>query len=298
MDIKALELFSHLATSLHFGQTAAAMHVSPSTLSRAIQRIEDELGCPLFIRDNRSVSLTESGKKFYLFATEQLTNWHNLKTSLQNKGQLQGRINIFCSVTAAYSHLPALLDKFRRHYPQIEIMLTTGDAANAPQQVLSQQADLSIAAYPEKLSSELHFYHLAEIPLAMIAPTIDCPSRDELQIALKNQRAINWQRLPIILPEHGPVRKRFESWYKKKQLGKANIYAQVAGHEALVSMVALGCGVGCAPTVVIENSPVKDRVSLLTSYEEFEPLELGLCCLKSRLDNPLVAAFIEAITLN
>ncbi|MGB0669046.1 MAG: LysR family transcriptional regulator, partial [Porticoccaceae bacterium] len=47
MDIKALKLFQHLANSLHFGKTATAHHLSPSTLSRSIQRLEEELGSQL-----------------------------------------------------------------------------------------------------------------------------------------------------------------------------------------------------------------------------------------------------------
>ena len=42
MDLRNLELFLHLADSLHFGKSADAMAVSPSTLSRAIQRLEQE----------------------------------------------------------------------------------------------------------------------------------------------------------------------------------------------------------------------------------------------------------------
>ncbi|MEA8500743.1 sigma-70 family RNA polymerase sigma factor, partial [Salmonella enterica subsp. enterica serovar Muenster] len=40
--------FLHLAESRHFGRSARAMHVSPSTLSRQIQRLEEDLGQPLF----------------------------------------------------------------------------------------------------------------------------------------------------------------------------------------------------------------------------------------------------------
>ena len=61
MDLRNLELFLHLADSLHFGKSADAMAVSPSTLSRAIQRLEQETGCVLFERDNRSVRLTPAG---------------------------------------------------------------------------------------------------------------------------------------------------------------------------------------------------------------------------------------------
>ena len=63
MDQKSLAMFSHLSQSLHFGKTAQAHHISPSTLSRAIKRLEDEVGGELLHRDNRTVVLTDVGKK-------------------------------------------------------------------------------------------------------------------------------------------------------------------------------------------------------------------------------------------
>jgi LysR family positive regulator for ilvC len=70
---------------------------------------------------------------------------------------------------------------------------------------------------------------------------------------------------------------------------KPNIYAQVSGHEAIVSMVALGCGVGIAPDVVINNSPVKEKIQRL-KVASIRPFKLGVCCKRAQLDNPLVKA--------
>ena len=61
MDSQALRLFLSLADNLHFGKTSREQHVSPSALSRSIKQLEDELGAPLFLRDNRSVRLTREG---------------------------------------------------------------------------------------------------------------------------------------------------------------------------------------------------------------------------------------------
>lgn len=60
-------------------------------------------------------------------------------------------------------------------------------------------------------------------------------------------------------------------------------------------MVALGCGVGMAPKVVVENSPVKDRVQYLQNVGEIEPFDLGICCLNQSREKTLVKAFFEAI---
>ena len=62
MDIRLLTLFHHLANTLHFGKTAAACYVSPSTLSRAIQRLEET------IRNLATRNLEEAIKKLHLKA--------------------------------------------------------------------------------------------------------------------------------------------------------------------------------------------------------------------------------------
>lgn len=291
MDIKSLKMFNHLAKGLHFGKTAQAYHVNTSTLSRTIQRIEAEVGCNVLHRDSRTVVLTEAGKQLQNYAEQQIEQWHLLKLSLEQKQtSLKGKIHIYCSVTAAYSHLPPLLDKFREQNPLVEIMLTTGDASDAFEQVQGQSVDIAIAAKPESLARIFYFQQVARIPLSVIAPAMSCSVQQQLQ-----ENVLSWSNIPIILPEHGPARKRFEYWYRKKQQGKPNIYATVSGHEALVSMVALGCGVGIVPQVVVENSPVKDRVQYLPNAGEIEPFELGICCLNQNREQPLVKAFFDTL---
>ena len=291
MDIKSLEIFLHLANSLHFSKTAQAKHVSPSTLSRSIQRIEDELGVSLLNRDNRSVVLTEAGLIFKQYALQQLEQWDLLKRSVkQSKSELEGLINLYCSVTAAYSHFPPILERFRLLHPKVEIKLITGDSAAAVDQVLQHQVDFAITAYPEPFPARLHFIQLAEVALSIIAPTVACAT--SLQI---KQSAVDWRNIPFILPEHGAVRRRFDNWYRLFKIGKPVIYAKVAGHEALISMVALGCGVGIAPDVVIENSPVRDRVQRLPVANALQSFKLGICCYKPRANEPLISAFIGCV---
>src|SRR5689334_15453137 len=59
-----LSLFLRLAESLHFARSAKAAHMSPSALTRFIQRLEEELGQPLFQRSRRGVTLTRAGEIF------------------------------------------------------------------------------------------------------------------------------------------------------------------------------------------------------------------------------------------
>src|SRR5262245_23796861 len=119
MDPRSLELFLHLARTLHFGKTSRECHVSPSALSRAIQRIEAELGEKLFARDRRSVELTPAGAVFEAYASETLARYESLRRRFDEGKKLSGSIAIFASVTACQSFLPSMLATFRRSYPKI-----------------------------------------------------------------------------------------------------------------------------------------------------------------------------------
>lgn len=289
MDLRDLKLFLHLAESRHFGRSAKAMHVSPSTLSRQIQRLEETIGQPLFLRDNRTVQLTDAGTQLKAFAQQTLLQYQQLRHALGQHGpSLSGELRLFCSVTAAYSHLPPILDRFRARHPLVEIKLTTGDAADAVNKVQSNEADLGIAGRPEVLPTSVAFTQIGEIPLVLIAPALPCAVRSQVSVDQPD-----WATIPFILPEHGPSRKRIDLWFRRQRITNPLIYATVSGHEAIVSMVALGCGVALIPSVVVDNSPepVRNRISLLDDVSLVEPFELGVCVQKKRLNEPLIEAF-------
>ena len=95
MDIRSLKLYLHLCDSLHFAKTAEQTHVSPSTLSRAMQRLEEEVGCKLLERDNRSVSLTHAGIEFKRFAEQTLSEWAQLKQRIDPQQNVLRSIEYF-----------------------------------------------------------------------------------------------------------------------------------------------------------------------------------------------------------
>ncbi|MEF1189767.1 LysR family transcriptional regulator, partial [Vibrio parahaemolyticus] len=82
MNIKSLQLFIHLCESKSFAKTAAAMHISPSALSRQIQKLEEETNQQLFVRDNRSVELTTQGKKLMPVALKILSEWQQYQNHI------------------------------------------------------------------------------------------------------------------------------------------------------------------------------------------------------------------------
>jgi LysR family positive regulator for ilvC len=287
MDRYTLRLFLHLSESLHFGRTGQECNISPSALSRQIQRLEDEVGHPLFERDNRRVRLTEAGSVFRDYARDVVDKWQAMQAALaHSREELEGEISIYCSVTASLSILPELLGNFKTAYPNVHIRLQTGDAGNAVRKVSAGEVDLAVAALPDRLPGSMEFKILTRVSLAFIAP------KGEWEFSSAIGRRIAWEKIPMILSQRGLARKRVDDWFRQRKI-RPRIYAQVSGNEAILSMVSLGCGVGVVPGLVLENSPVQNRVTHLNVRPEVPPYDVGICVQRRKLKSLLVRAFFE-----
>jgi LysR family positive regulator for ilvC len=287
MDPRSLELYSHLARTLHFGKTSRECAVSPSALSRTIQRIEAELGEKLFARDRRSVELTPAGAAFEAYASETLARYEALKRNFDEGGRLSGTLAIFASVTACQSFLPSVLATFRRSYPEIHIRLETGYAADAFGMLARGAVDVSVAALPPRAPPGLVTRVLLVTPIVLVAPAIECEASRLLQ-----ERVIPWERVPIVLPAQGLLRASAERFFKKRGV-RPLVYGEVPGNEAILSLVSLGCGVGVVPRIVMEQSPLRAAVRPLDA--ELGELRVGVCTERRKLKTAVVKAFWESV---
>lgn len=292
MNREKLKLFIKLAETGNYNRTAEQCHVSASKLSRVIQALEQELKVPLFERDNRHVALTPQGHRLLNFAREQLQQWETFHEGLlADAGELSGSVSIYCSVTASYSFLYDILSEFRRLHPLIQIQLHTGDPAAAIERVSSGQEDLAIAAKPERMPGNLSFRQFASSPLVFIRASEDV----RFETLLETRGQLAWPQIPMIVSERGLARLRFNAWVAAQQFNP-NIYSQVSGNEAIVSMVSLGSGLGLVPKIVVDNSPLQNRVSLFSVQPDIAAYEIGACVQSRRLKSPLVRALWEVIT--
>ena len=290
MNIRALGHFLALAEHLHFGRASIACDISISALSRNIRQLEEETGATLFNRDNRAVSLTAKGLRFQQYAKDATRQWRLVCNELtERENELQGEISLYCSVTASYSILFDLLNRFRPDYPGIEIKLHTGDPEDAISRIVAGEEEVAIAAMPRSVPRGVVFKSIAMSPLLFIAPL----ERGDLKVPA-GKAVEQWSQVPMILAESGIARTRVNDWFRALGVSP-RIYAQVAGNEAIVSMVSLGLGIGVVPKIVIDNSPLADRIQVLDIKPRLEPYNLGLFTLKRSLANPLVDAFFNLV---
>jgi LysR family transcriptional regulator, positive regulator for ilvC len=280
-------VFLSVTDTLNYSRSSELLHMSLSAVSRTVQRLEEEVGQRLLERDNRSMSITAAGREFRVYAQRTVEDWQQLRYRFGGESELSGEISLFCSVTASYRVLAPFLEAYRVAYPGVEVMMQTGDQADGISRVLSGLNDIAVSGRPAILPDRVDFLPLLDSPLRICAPAGDCAVRDMLFNGTSPHPAVDWSTIPFILPERGITREFLDNWFR--QLGVSpNIYAQVAGHEAIAAMVGLGLGVGLAPELVVEASGMTDKISYVATAEDLPALTIGLCGLKQRLESPLV----------
>lgn len=282
MNYTELSNFLVLADLLHFGKASQACNLSPSALTRGIQRLEDSLEKPLFIRDNRSVKLTRFGEKFRVYANTTLREWQIFCEEVKDDNTVGGHLSIYASVTAAYSLLPNLLEKYRAAYPSVQLQLLTGSPEDSIQKVLEGSVDISFAALPDKEYSQLDFIPLITTELIFVG------LKNDPNIPIENG-ALDLDKAPLVIPSSGLSRTDLDQILKKKNI-KPKIEAEVSGNEGILAMVRLGCGVGVVPELVLERSPFRNDLYKIPASVALKAYTVGLCTTRKNLARANIGA--------
>ena len=264
-----MELFLHLARTLNYGRTSLECHVSAATLTRTIQRLETRVGAQLLDRGPRGVVLTAEGRRFTTYAEQALELWADYRSGSAEPIGLAGELRIFATVTACQTLLPDLLAPLRAEHPQIRLDIRTGDAAAALARLDEGEVDAAVAGIPKRLPQTLVSRPVAVTDLVLVKAR-ESPSDG-----------------PFVVPARGLVRDAAFRWFRRTGT-KPVIAAEPDGHEALLALVALGCGTGVVPRLVLESSAVRDQLIELPA--DLEPLTIGLCARRADLHRPLIAA--------
>ncbi|WP_202866231.1 HTH-type transcriptional activator IlvY [Kribbella turkmenica] len=267
MEHRELKLFLHLARTLNYGRTSLECHVSAATLTRTIQRLEVRAGARLLDRGPRGVVLTPEGRRFTSYAEQALALWADYHAGDRESADLTGELRIFATVTACQALLPDLLAPLRAAHPQIRLDVRTGDAAAALARLDEGEVDAAVAGIPKRLPQTLVTRTVAETDLVLVTAGESTG--------------------PFVVPARGLVREAAFRWFRRGGI-KPVIAAEPDGHEALLALVALGCGIGIVPRLVLESSPAAGRLTELPA--DLEPLTIGLCARRADLRRPLIAA--------
>ncbi|MBE9031992.1 LysR family transcriptional regulator [filamentous cyanobacterium LEGE 11480] len=127
MDISVLQLYVDVVQQGSFAAVARAHNIDPSSVSRAIAKLEAELGIRLLQRTTRQLSPTEAGMAYFERIEPLMQEMQQaIAIASEVTGQLQGVLRVTASVAFGLQRIVPLLPEFEQTYPKltVELLLT------------------------------------------------------------------------------------------------------------------------------------------------------------------------------
>lgn len=142
--LRQLDTFIEVARDLSISAAAKRLHVTQPAVSMQMQLLEEAVGVALFEQTGRRLKLTDAGLDFHNYAIAAISQLKNLDDAMAaRKGIRKDRIEIAIVSTVKY-FMPMLLVKFRKRFPDIEVVLQIHNRESIMSLLMRNEVDLVI----------------------------------------------------------------------------------------------------------------------------------------------------------
>ncbi|AZF21470.1 LysR family transcriptional regulator [Pseudomonas sp. R3-52-08] len=126
--LTGLIAFARTASLGSYTAAARDLSVSPSAVSKSVQRLEEHLGLRLFSRTTRSLTLTPEGRELYERALRVIREIEDIEqTAVASRGEPSGTLKVTAPLPIGVNILAPALPAFRERYPKLAVDLRLGD---------------------------------------------------------------------------------------------------------------------------------------------------------------------------
>jgi DNA-binding transcriptional LysR family regulator len=151
-----IRYFLAVCETLNFHRAAERCHVTQPALTRAVQRLEAELGGQLFCRDKGHVVLTEFGRLMRPHVKEVLERRDHARTIARSFLKLEAApltLGVMCTIGPVL--FVAFLNAFRERHPGVEVTVVESVPARLSELLLSGSLDVALMAQPGAFDTRL-----------------------------------------------------------------------------------------------------------------------------------------------
>ncbi len=280
-----LPVFLTVARQGNMTRAAAALNTVQSNISSRIQRLEQELGATLLVRDSRRLRLTADGEALMPFALrlEELSG-EILKRFGQDDEPRSGSIRIGAIETFAASRLVGIIAGFTRTYPLVDISVETGGTNLLWERILKSELD---AAFVSRRANESAFFEekVFEDELVVIA-------REKIDSLAELVGSGN-ARLKIFIQRNGcSFTARLTDYLRESGAPQWPMHA-VGTLEGVIGSVRAGGGIAVLPRSYLELAPGIQELSLLALPERFRAVEIYLVVQRWKFPIRILNAFVQ-----
>lgn len=127
-SIRAINIFVSVVETKSFATTARVLLIDPAVVSRAVKKLEQDLGVVLFVRSTRVLKLTDDGTRFYRDCVQILQKLSEATQRFRtNREMPHGRLRIGMAPSLPQRILLRAIPPFQKRYPHIEIVILRVD---------------------------------------------------------------------------------------------------------------------------------------------------------------------------
>lgn len=142
-------------------RAAEHLYISQPALSKYIHALEESLDVKLLENVGRNVILTDAGRYYAQTARDMMNIYNDMSRNLLNSdNMIRGTLRVGVTFTRSPLLLPEVLARFRREYPNVELLLFEENSSLLESQLANGIIDLIAAKGPVN-----SFYHFASCPL-------------------------------------------------------------------------------------------------------------------------------------
>ncbi|APG49781.1 TPA: LysR family transcriptional regulator [Providencia stuartii] len=274
MDIRSLRYFVEVVQLNGFSRAAERLFVTQPAISRSIQKLEQELGYTLLVRENDGVRLTDEGEILLSHAKQILKQFNSMNKALKEKeGPLSGILNVGLPPVIASTYFADIIMAFSRRYPQVELKILELGTHKMIEAMLNGEVETAAVMLP--FDNELFDLHVFSSDRLMLLVSEQHP------LAMRN--SVKFAELidePFIF---------FSEDFRINELvmsacgiyGKKPVIAGRSSHLDLVTaMVRAGVGVTLLPDSMW-NKTRADGLSIIPVIEPVLSYEVALATLKN-----------------
>lgn len=182
MSQRQLQIFVTTATLAHVTQASEALHISQPGLTRALNAFEAQLGCQLFERTTRRVTLTREGLLLLPRAQALLRQMRAAHEALSGRsGALQGTVSIAVGSALGCTVLPIAVKDLAKRHPGIRLRIVDDNSQGITDRVRKAEVDLGIGSLIGRAASIVS-EKLLSAPLGLLGHSAQMPGGKSVHI--------------------------------------------------------------------------------------------------------------------
>lgn len=291
VSFDSYKVFYITAKNKSITMAAKELYVTQPTVTHCIQKLEEELGCVLFIRGKKGVKLTPEGKVLYKhvsIACEEIWKAENDMNAL--KEFKKGEILLGASETTLHFFLLPHLKRYKKKYPSIRLKIHNSNTRHMLDAIRNDELDCGILVFPGEYNEEG-----IEIITLDTFQDIAIVGNEYKELAEHSISLKDLIEYPIISLENATMTNwTFREIFKQYNLD-LNPDIELATTDLIVPTVSNDLGIGFVPEYFASEALKKNEIFRLNLVEEIPRRKI---CLVYKLDKPqsiAVEAFIRCI---